>query len=81
MSRQQDDTSNVVLFYHGNAMSEQADYPDPRANLIEDLLSRQEDVIQQLDDLEKQLIATIDEIRPPKEEPDKNIDIPTKRAA
>ena len=62
-------------------MSEQADYPDPRANLIEDLLNRQEDVIQQLADLEKQLIATIEEVRPPKEELAEDIDIPAKKAA
>ena len=60
-------------------MSEQANYPDPRASLIEDVLSRQDDVIQQLDDLEKKLIATIEEIRPPKEE--FSDDVPVKKAA
>jgi len=61
-------------------MSEKTDYPDPRASLIEDLLIRQDDVIQQLDDLDKRLIATIEEIRPPKAE--KNSDAePVKKAA
>jgi len=62
--------------------SASTDYPDPRASLIEDLLTRQDDVIQQLDDLEKRLIATIEEIRPPKEETsDKPGDQVVKKAA
>jgi len=61
-------------------MSEQADYPDPRASFIEDLLNRQEDVIQQLDDLEKQLIATIEEVRPSKVETSEDVVVKKKAA-
>ena len=47
-------------------MPNPADYSDPRASLIDDLLARQEEVIQQLDELDKRLIATIEKIHPPK---------------
>jgi len=49
-------------------MFEQAQYPDARASLIEDLISRQDDVIRQLEELDRRLIATIEEVRPPKVE-------------
>ncbi len=47
-------------------MSEQTESLDldPRASLIEDLLSRQDDVIRQLEELDEQLMATIETIRP-----------------
>lgn len=47
-------------------MSEQSKFPDPRATLIEDLLTRQDDVIRQLEELDVKLLATIEEIRPTK---------------
>ncbi len=40
---------------------------DPRSSLIEDLISRQDDVIRQLDELDSKLLAAIESIRPSKE--------------
>lgn len=63
-------------------MPDPADYSDPRANLIDDLLSRQDDVIQQLDELDKRLISTIEKIHPPKVEGEEAIEeTPAKKAA
>lgn len=55
------------------------------AALVDSLLERQDDVIRQLDELEKKLIATIEEIRPSKQEdrPESEMpaDGPARRAA
>ena len=49
-------------------MPEPADFSDPRSKLIENLLSRQDDVIEQLEKLDQRLISTIEKIHPPKME-------------
>jgi hypothetical protein len=49
-------------------MPGQSEQLDPRASLIEDLLSRQDDVIRQLEELDVKLLATIEAIHPSKHE-------------
>ncbi len=49
-------------------MPGQSEQLDPRASLIEDLLSRQDDVIRQLEELDVKLLATIEAIHPSKNE-------------
>ena len=46
---------------------------DPRSNLIESLLERQDEVIRELDDLEKRLIETIENVRLKDEDADKEL--------
>ncbi|QEG21814.1 hypothetical protein [Mariniblastus fucicola] len=58
-------------------MSEPSQSNDPRANLIEELLTRQDEVIRRLDELDTQLIRTIESIRPPQDADAE----PTKKAA
>ena len=64
-------------------MPNPADYSDPRASLIDDLLARQDEVIQQLDELDKRLIATIEKIHPAKVEGEEAPveEVPAKKAA
>jgi len=49
-------------------MTDQEFHNDQRATLIDELLRRQDEVIRELDELDRRLMAVIEECRPPKKE-------------
>jgi len=61
---------SIVPTFLQNTMPENSETLDPRSSLIDDLLSRQDDVIRQLDELDVKLLATIEAIRPSKDQND-----------
>ena len=48
--------------------------PESQPSLIDELLARQDDVIEQLESLEQKLLDTIEEIRPSKRDADPSLE-------